>query len=62
MLDSKVKVFHEQYFMFHEMTLKLYFVKCFERKISQCILPFSSIKERNCLVSTGMCVLLFGVL
>ena len=26
--------------MFHEMTLKLYFMKCLERKISQCILPF----------------------
>ena len=25
-------------FMFHEMTLKLYFIKCSERKISQCIL------------------------
>ena len=25
--------------MFHEMTLKLYFMKCSERKISQCILP-----------------------
>ena len=33
MLDTKVKVFHE-------MTLKLYFMKCSERKISQCILPF----------------------
>ena len=31
MLDTKVKVFHE-------MTLKLYFMKCLERKISQCIL------------------------
>ena len=27
--------------VFHEMTLKLYFMKCLERKISQCILPFS---------------------
>ena len=26
--------------MFHEMTLKLYFMKYSERKISQCILPF----------------------
>ena len=33
MLDTKVKVFHE-------MTLKLYFMKSSERKISQCILPF----------------------
>ena len=32
MLDTTVKVFHE-------MTLKLYFMKCLERKISQCILP-----------------------
>ena len=30
-----------QYFLFHEMTLKLYFMKCHERKISQCILPFN---------------------
>ena len=29
-----------KYFVFHEMTLKLYFMKCPERKISQCILPF----------------------
>ena len=35
MLDSISK-----YFMFHEMTLKLYFMKCPERKISQGILPF----------------------
>ena len=27
-------------FMFDEMTLKLYFMKCSERKIPQCILPF----------------------
>ena len=27
--------------MFHEMTLKLYFMKCLERKISQCILPLT---------------------
>ena len=26
--------------MFHEITLKLYFMKCPARKISQCILPF----------------------
>ena len=25
--------------MFHEMPLKLYFMKCSERKLSQCILP-----------------------
>ena len=36
MLDTKVKVFHE-------MTLKLYFMKCLERNISQCILPFKRI-------------------
>ena len=29
-----------KYFIFHEMTLKLYFMKCPERKISQCILHF----------------------
>ena len=29
------------YFMFHETTLKPYFMKCPERKILQCILPFS---------------------
>ena len=28
-----------KYFMVHEMTLKLYFMKYSERKISQCILP-----------------------
>ena len=28
-----------KYFMFYKMTLKLYFMKCSERKISQCILP-----------------------
>ena len=27
--------------MFHEMPLKLYFLKCFERKVSQCILALS---------------------
>ena len=27
--------------MFHEMTLKLYFMKCSERNISQCILHLS---------------------
>ena len=27
--------------MFHEMTLKLYFMKSSERNISQCILPFN---------------------
>ena len=32
-----------KYFMFHEMTLKLYFMKCLERNISQCILPFKRI-------------------
>ena len=30
-----------KYFMFHEMTLKLFFTKCSERKISQCILPLT---------------------
>ena len=27
--------------MFHEMSLKLYFMKCLQRKISQCILPLT---------------------
>ena len=31
--------------MFHEMTLKLYFMKCLERKISQCILPLKVVLE-----------------
>ena len=31
--------------MFHEMTLKLYFMKWPERKISQCILPFTKIYD-----------------
>ena len=31
--------------MFHEMTLKLYFMKCSKRNISQCILPF---RQRIC--------------
>ena len=30
-----------KYFIFHKMTLKLYFMKCPERKISRCILCFS---------------------
>ena len=30
--------------MFHEMALKLYFMKCSERKISHCILPFTVLK------------------
>ena len=33
--------------MFHEMTLKLYFMKCLERKISQCILPFITANGLN---------------
>ena len=40
-LDTKVKVFHESVFfmkMFHEMPLKLYFMKCSDKKVSQCIL------------------------
>ena len=31
-----------KYFIFHEMTLKLYFMKCPDRKISQCILPLTN--------------------
>ena len=34
--------------MFHEMTLKLYFMKRLERKISQCILPFRNSQENTC--------------
>ena len=30
--------------MFHEMPLKPCFMKCSERKISQCILPFRKLK------------------
>ena len=48
MLDTEVKVFHES-ISFHEMTLKLYFMKCPERKISQCILPFRNIERGQCL-------------
>ena len=33
--------------MFHEMTLKLYFMKCLERKFSQRILPLIYSKSRN---------------
>ena len=40
MLDTKVKVFHES-ILFHETTLKLYFMKSSERKISHCILPLT---------------------
>ena len=36
-----------KYFIFHEMTLKLYFVKCPERKISQCILPLRTPISNN---------------
>ena len=35
-----------KYFMFHEMTLKLYFMKCSGRKISQCILSFTERDKR----------------
>ena len=33
--------------MFHEMPLKLYFMKCSERKISQCILPLKQMCTKN---------------
>ena len=33
--------------MFHEITLKLYFMKCIERKISQFILPFRDFFSRH---------------
>ena len=32
--------------MFHEMTLKLYFMKCSERKILQCILPLKNLDKK----------------
>ena len=31
--------------MFHEMPLKLYFMKCYERKFSQCIFVFINLSE-----------------
>ena len=42
--------------MFHEMPLKLYFMKYFERKVSQCILVFShtlqlSLQKNNLKIS-----------
>ena len=39
--------------MFHEMTLKLYFMKCLERKISQCILPFKKTYFKEHLQTTA---------
>ena len=41
-MDTKVKVFHES-ILFHETSLKLYFMKCSERKNSQFILAFRNI-------------------
>ena len=38
-----------KYFIFHEMTLKLYLMKCPERKISQCILPLRKFLEQHCI-------------
>ena len=32
--------------MLHEMTLKLYFMKCSERKILQCILPLKNLDKK----------------
>ena len=43
-LNTKVSL-SWKYFMFHEMTLKLYFMKCSERNVSQCILTFNSYIE-----------------
>ena len=40
-------ILKQKYFIFHEMTLKLYFMKCLERNISQCILPFKDIRISN---------------
>ena len=44
MLDTKVKYFMKV-FMFHEITLKLYFMKCSERKISH-PLPLKSLQKQ----------------
>ena len=33
--------------MFHEMPLKLYFMKYSERKVSQCILAFKQLQKNN---------------
>ena len=41
--------------MFHEMTQKLYFMKCLERNISQCILPLRA----PCLQNTSGRLLLY---
>ena len=43
MLDTKVKVFHE-------MTLKLYFMKCSERKISQSVSFLLEISQNSFLI------------
>ena len=42
-----------KYFIFYEMILKLYFMKCPERKIGQCILPFKKgcVKEECILLA-----------
>ena len=39
---NKTYILMQKYFMFHEMALKLYFMKCSERKVSQCILAFKA--------------------
>ena len=36
-----------KYLMCHEMTLKLYFMKCSETKISHCILPLTYLNQMN---------------
>ena len=33
--------------MFHEMALKLYFMKCLERIVSQCILALKVLKSKK---------------
>ena len=41
-MRNEIKILKQKYFMkyfmFHEMLLKMYFMKCSERKLSQCIL------------------------
>ena len=47
-----------KYFMFHEMPLNLYFRKCSERKISQCIFALTEHTEKthfhSCIVRVGL--------
>ena len=47
-----------KYFMFHKMLLNLYFTKCSERKISQCIFASTEHTEKthfhSCIVRVGL--------